>query len=151
MRIVNATYMSLDGPAARLTLNGGAIGDVPDEDSAYSHRDAQLEFTAAMGWLDPAEDEARMTAARAYAAGIEPFSSGAYVNALSDERASGTRRAYTPAKLTRLAELKRRYDPDNVFHLNQNICPAPGRTGGRPLDAGVEAATPMEGPKHDSH
>jgi FAD/FMN-containing dehydrogenase len=137
-------------PAARLTLNGGAIGDVPDEDSAYSHRDAQLEFTASMGWIDPAEDEARMTAARVYAAGIEPFSSGAYVNALSDEGASGTLRAYTPAKLTRLAELKHRYDPDNIFHLNQNICPEPCRSGGRPLGAGVQAGTPMKGPEHDS-
>jgi FAD/FMN-containing dehydrogenase len=110
-------------PAARLTLGGGAISDVPAEDAAYSHRDAQLEFTAATGWTDPAEDEARMAAARKYAAGIEPFASGAYVNALSDEGASGVRRAYTSAKLARLIELKRRYDPDNVFHLNQNIRP----------------------------
>ncbi|HEU4543073.1 MAG TPA: BBE domain-containing protein, partial [Jiangellaceae bacterium] len=110
-------------PAARLTLNGGAISELPDEDSAYSHRDAQIEFTTSAGWTDPAEDEAQMTAAREYAAGIEPFSSGAYVNALSDEGAPGVRRAYTPAKLTRLTKLKRNYDPDNAFHLNENIRP----------------------------
>ncbi|WP_053174844.1 FAD-binding oxidoreductase [Nonomuraea sp. SBT364] len=110
-------------PAARLTLNGGAIGDVPDEDTAYSHRDAQIEFNTSAGWTDPADDHARMTAARKYAAGVEPFASGAYVNALSDEGASGVHRAYTPAKLARLRELKRTYDPDNVFHLNENIRP----------------------------
>ncbi|MGH8868781.1 MAG: FAD-binding oxidoreductase [Actinomycetes bacterium] len=110
-------------PAARLTLNGGAIADVPDDTSAYSHRDAQIEFTTAISWTDPAEDAARMAAVRAYAAGIEPYATGAYVNALSDEGESGVRRAYSPAKLSRLTELKRRYDPDNVFHLNQNIKP----------------------------
>ena len=110
-------------PAARLTLNAGAISDVPDEDSAYSHRDALIEFTTSAGWLDPAEDQARMAAARVYAAGIEPFASGAYVNALADEGDQGVRRAYRPEKLARLTELKRVYDPDNVFHLNPNIRP----------------------------
>ena len=42
-----------------------------------------------------------------------------------DEGEAGVRRAYDAAKLARLAELKRRYDPDNVFHLNSNIKPAP--------------------------
>ncbi|MEO6411669.1 MAG: FAD-binding oxidoreductase [Pedococcus sp.] len=110
-------------PAARLTMNAGAISDLPDEDSAYSHRDALIEFTTSVGWLDPSEDQARMSAAREYAAGIEPFASGAYVNALSDEGDQGIRRAYSAAKLARLTELKREYDPHNVFHLNPNIRP----------------------------
>ncbi len=110
-------------PAARLTMNAGAISDLPDEDSAYSHRDALIEFTTSVGWVDPSEDQARMSASREYAAGIEPFASGAYVNALSDEGDQGVRRAYSAAKLARLTELKRKYDPDNVFHLNPNIRP----------------------------
>ena len=114
----NGTY-----PTARLTMNGGAITDLPDDDCAYSHRDAQIEFTTSSGWFDPAEDVARMTAAREYAAGLEPFASGAYLNALADEGDRGVRRAYSPAKLARLTELKREYDPDNVFHLNPNIPP----------------------------
>jgi FAD/FMN-containing dehydrogenase len=48
---------------------------------------------------------------------------GAYVNALSDEGASGVRRAYSDAKRARLTAVKDTYDPDNVFHLNHNIAP----------------------------
>jgi FAD/FMN-containing dehydrogenase len=59
------------------------------------------------------------------AAAIEPFASGVYVSMLSDDGADGVRRGYPPAKPARLAEVKRAYDPDNVFHLNQNIKPAP--------------------------
>ena len=110
-----------DHPDARLTLNAGAIADVPDEESAYGHRDALVEFSSGTEWTDPAEDAARIGAARAYAAGLEPYASGAYVNTLADEP---VRRAYPPAKLARLVALKRRYDPDNVFHLNQNIVPS---------------------------
>jgi FAD/FMN-containing dehydrogenase len=46
-----------------------------------------------------------------------------YVNTLADEGEAGVRRAYPPATMARLAELKRRYDPDNVFHLNPNVRP----------------------------
>jgi len=65
----------------------------------------------------------RMSACRRYAAAVEPYSSGSYVNALSDEGAAGVKRAYLPEALARLTELKDRYDPDNVFHLNHNVPP----------------------------
>ena len=51
------------------------------------------------------------------------FASGAYVNTLSDEGAEGVRRAYPADKLARLAAVNHAYDPDNAFHLNQNIPP----------------------------
>jgi FAD/FMN-containing dehydrogenase len=111
-------------PAASLQAYGGAIADVSDADSAFSQRDAMFEFVAAARWSDAAEDEERITAARRYAASLEPFASGMYVNAMSDEGATGVARAYPPAKLARLRALKTAYDPDNVFHLNQNIEPA---------------------------
>ena len=114
-------------PGSRLTLNAGAITDIGDDGSAYSHRDALIEFTTSTAWTDPAEDSSRMTAARVYAATIEAFASGAYVNALADEGDVGVRRAYSPDKLARLAALKRRYDPDNAFHLNPNIRPSSGQ------------------------
>ena len=111
-------------PAASLQGYGGAIADVPDAASAFSQRDALFEFVSAARWTDAAEDEERMAAARRYAASLEPFASGMYVNAMSDEGATGVARAYPPAKLARLRALKTAYDPHNVFHLNQNIPPA---------------------------
>jgi FAD/FMN-containing dehydrogenase len=104
---------------------GGAIGEVSNDDSAFSHRDALVEFFAGQAWVDPGEDADRMASARAFGAALDPFATGVYVNVLSDTGADGVRRAYGDAKLARLAALKRRYDPDNIFHLNQNIAPAP--------------------------
>jgi hypothetical protein len=78
---------------------------------------------AASRWTDPAEDEARIAAARSYGAAMAPYASGVYVNALTDEGAAGVERAYRPAKLARLRSLKDTWDPDNVFHLNHNITP----------------------------
>jgi FAD/FMN-containing dehydrogenase len=111
-------------PGASLQAYGGAIADVPDDDSAFGQRDAAFEFVASARWSDPAEDEDRISAARRCAASLEPFSSGMYVNAMSDEGTAGVARAYRPAKLARLRALKAAYDPGNVFHLNQNIEPA---------------------------
>jgi hypothetical protein len=107
-----------------LQAYGGAIAEVPDDATAFSHRATLFELVAANGWTDPAEDEVRMAAARRCAAAIEPFASGVYVNALSDEGDQGVQRAYSAEKLTRLVALKDRYDPDNVFHLNHNIRPS---------------------------
>ncbi len=104
---------------------GGAIGEVSNEDSAFSHRDALVEFFGGHTWTDSAEDAERMASARAFGAALEPFASGVYVNALFEEGQEGVRRAYGEPTLARLAPLKRRYDPDNVFRLNQNIPPAP--------------------------
>ncbi|HEY2637895.1 MAG TPA: BBE domain-containing protein, partial [Solirubrobacteraceae bacterium] len=113
-----------DGPSVSLQAYGGAIADVPDAATAFSHRGARFEYVAAARWTDPAEDAARMDLARRTAAALDPFAAGAYVNALSDEGAGGVRRAYPPAKLARLTTLKDAYDPDNAFHLNHNIAPS---------------------------
>ncbi len=113
-------------PAVSVSFQGygGAIAEVPDEATAFSHRDAAFEYVASARWTDPAEDEDRIAQARRCAALLAPFASGAYVNALSDEGEEGVRRAYPTRKLARLTALKDAYDPDNVFHLNQNIRPS---------------------------
>ncbi|MCG5213314.1 BBE domain-containing protein [Streptosporangium soli] len=69
-------------------------------------------------------DEARIAAIRRCAAALAPCANGAYVNTLNDEDVAGVRRACPPHKLARLTALKDRYDPDNVFRLNQNIAPS---------------------------
>jgi FAD/FMN-containing dehydrogenase len=108
---------------ASLQAYGGAIADVPDDETAFSHRATAFEYVGAARWTDPAEDEARIGATREGAARIAPFASGVYVNTLGDDGLAGVQRAYSPAKLARLRALKDEFDPDNVFHLNQNIPP----------------------------
>lgn len=122
---IEALLATEPGVRAGLQAYGGAIADVPDDETAFGQRRTRFEYVAAAGWTDPAEDAARMGAARASAARMAPFASGVYVNALSDDGAAGVRRAYPPEKLARLAAVKAAYDPGNVFHLNQNIEPAP--------------------------
>jgi FAD/FMN-containing dehydrogenase len=103
---------------------GGAIAEVGEEESAFSHRTALVEWFGGATWADPAEDAVRMAAARAWSAALEPFGTGTYVNVIADTGVD-VGRAYKKNQLTRLAELKQKYDPDNVFHLNQNIRPSP--------------------------
>jgi FAD/FMN-containing dehydrogenase len=110
-------------PGASLQAYGGAIADVDDDATAFSHRHTRFEYVAAVKWSDPGQDSLRMGAARRAAAKLDPFAVGAYVNALSDEGAPGVRRAYSEAKRARLTAVKDAYDPDNVFHLNHNIAP----------------------------
>jgi hypothetical protein len=110
-------------PGGGFQAYGGAIADVGDHESAFSHRGTLIEFFAGSTWADPAEDEVRMAGARTWAATLEPFSTGTYVNVMADADADVSR-GYHAEQLARLADLKRSYDPDNVFHLNQNIKPA---------------------------
>jgi len=113
-------------PSGSLQSYGGAIAEAGDAETAFGHRDALVEFVAVASWTNPAEDQPRMAAARRYADAIEPFSSGVYVNALTDEGQTGIQRAYGAGKLARLTAVKDRYDPGNVFHLNHNIRPSSG-------------------------
>ena len=111
-------------PSIGLQAYGGAIADIADTASAFSHRDAAFEFGASTRWSDRAEDRDRIRVARAAAALLAPFARGAYVNALGEEGPSAIRRAYSPAKLARLTAVKDAYDPENTFHHNHNIPPS---------------------------
>jgi FAD/FMN-containing dehydrogenase len=120
-------------PSIGLQAYGGAIAQVPDEDTAFAFRDTSFEYVAASRWTDPAEDDTRIGLARRTAAALDPFARGQYVNTLSDEGAEGVHRAYPPDKLARLTALKDKYDPQNIFHLNHNIPPS-STSGAHPLD-----------------
>ena len=110
------------------TFDEGRVGEV--------RGGTVVELVVGSRWAAPAEDGARMAEARRYAATMEPYASGAYVNVLSDEGQDGVRRAYPAAKLARLTELKDRYDPDNVLHLNPNIPPSNRRSAASAAMAG---------------
>jgi hypothetical protein len=114
-------------PNIGLQAYGGAIAEVPEQDTAFAFRDTAFEYVAASRWTDPAEDGTRIALARRTAAALDPFAHGQYVNTLADEGAEGVRRAYPPDKLARLTALKGKYDPENVFHLNHNIRPSGDR------------------------
>jgi hypothetical protein len=116
---VDSTFL----PSGSLQSYGGAIASVDRYATAFRHRDTLVEFGASAGWMDPAEDEARIAGVRHYAAAIEPFASGVYVNDLAEEGPGGVKRAYGSETTARLTALKDRYDPDNIFHLNHNIQP----------------------------
>jgi FAD/FMN-containing dehydrogenase len=111
-------------PGADIQSYGGAIADVADDETAFSHRDARAECVIRARWTDPAEDTKRIDIARRYAKSLEPFASGGYVHTMADEGQAGTLRTYNRDKLARLTALKDQYDPENVFHLNQNIQPS---------------------------
>ena len=81
---------------ASLQAHGGAIAEIPDEATAFSHRGTAFEYIGAARWTDSAEDETRMATARQSAARMDRFASGVYVNALGDEGEEGVRRAYPP-------------------------------------------------------
>jgi hypothetical protein len=104
---------------------GGALGRVPDDATAFTGRDAPFWIGAETVWDDPALDSAHIAWSREAIALTEPYRvTGVYVNDVSDDGdAAHVRTIYGNAKFDRLVELKRAWDPDNVFRLNQNIRP----------------------------
>ena len=107
-----------------LQARGGAIARIGEQDAAVGHRGAGFEFMATTSWTDPGEDDTRRDSTRRYADQVAPYGRGVYVNNLGIEGADRVRDAYGADKFQRLTSLKARFDPDNVFHLNQNIHPA---------------------------
>jgi FAD/FMN-containing dehydrogenase len=102
---------------------GGAISRVPTSETAYACRDAEFDCFPIAIWDDPIHDEENIGWVREVWAMMQPYSSGAvYVNNLGDEGQDRVRAAYG-SNYQRLIELKNRYDPTNVFCLNQNIKP----------------------------
>jgi FAD/FMN-containing dehydrogenase len=107
-----------------ITLQGGAMGRVPDDAMAFTGRDARFEMSAASDWEDPAQDETERDWVRRAMAIVEPDAvTGRYLNEISESGPEETRAIYGDAKLARLTALKRAWDPDNVFRLNHNIAP----------------------------
>jgi FAD/FMN-containing dehydrogenase len=114
-----------------LEHNGDSAWDrIPESATAFGSRSSPYNFVVTSAWADPKDTDTNIAWTREFFNAMRPFAGkGAYVNYLGgDEGADGLKAAYG-AKLARLAELKARYDPTNLFHLNQNIPPAtaPGK------------------------
>ena len=109
---------------AQLRVLGGAMSRVPDDATAFAHRRSRIMVNIA-AFYDGAEDRAvRQAWVTELAAALQQDDAGAYVNFLGDEDEARVRAAYPGTTWNRLATIKARYDPDNLFRLNQNIPPA---------------------------
>ena len=102
----------------------GAVTRIDPTATAYPHREPGFNLVLAGEWLDPAEDEANIAWVRSTFEAVAPYTADAvYVQLPDADEPDRVRAAYGP-NWERLVALKRTWDPDNVFHLNQNIDPA---------------------------
>jgi FAD/FMN-containing dehydrogenase len=119
-----AQHLSAPGPQCEIHVHqmGGAVARVGDGDTAFPERTMPFVVNAVTGWHDPDVAPAHTAWARAVIDAAADASTGrAYVNFLGD--ADAARTSYGADTYARLVELKREYDPTNVFRLNQNIEP----------------------------
>ena len=101
----------------------GACHRVEPDATAFAYRDATFATVIAGMWPDPADNEANTAWVKDYYAATAPHSEeGGYVNFMAEDDQSRIRANYR-GNYDRLAEIKRRYDPDNLFRHNQNIQP----------------------------
>jgi len=102
----------------------GACHDIASDATAFGHRDARFATVIAGMWPDPADNEANIRWVRDYSDAITPHSEeGGYINFMAEDDQQRVSANYG-ANYGRLVEVKRSYDPDNRFHLNQNIDPS---------------------------
>ena len=110
----------------QLRVLGGAMARVPNDATAFAHRHARVMVNVAAMYERAAEGPEHEAWASSLATALSHRApTGAYVGFLGDEGEAGTRRAYPPATLERLVDVKRQYDPDNLFRLNTNVRPDP--------------------------
>jgi FAD/FMN-containing dehydrogenase len=112
--------------ATQLRVLGGAVARVPAEATAFAHRGRKVMVNVAALYQQPDERAAHEAWVAETAAALSDGTEGAYVAFLADEGEERVREAYPGATWDRLAEVKARYDPDNLFRLNQNVPPAAG-------------------------
>jgi FAD/FMN-containing dehydrogenase len=102
---------------------GGAVARVGESDTAFNGRNAGFSFNINGNSETREGVEAEREWARSYWSALEPYHTSVYVNFLMEEGEERIRVAYGDEKYDRLKAVKRKYDPDNVFRLNQNIPP----------------------------
>ncbi|MEJ2555925.1 MAG: FAD-binding oxidoreductase [Anaerolineae bacterium] len=109
---------------AQLRVLGGAMARVPVEATAFAHRQSRIMVNVAAFYDGPEDRAVREAWVADFAPALNQRDSGAYVNFLGDEGGARVREAYPGSTWDRLVAIKARYDPTNLFRLNQNIPPA---------------------------
>jgi FAD/FMN-containing dehydrogenase len=110
----------------QLRALGGAMARVPVEATAFAHRHSAIMVNLAAFYDGPADKIVRQAWVDQFAAALQQDDQGVYVNFLGDESPARVRQAYPGPTWERLAAIKHRWDPTNLFHRNQNIPPAAG-------------------------
>jgi hypothetical protein len=108
---------------AQLRVLGGAMARVPAEATAFAHRHSRIMVNVAAFYQGPSDRDLRAAWVSDFAAALHQGDTGAYVNFLGEEGPARVRQAYPGATWDRLVAIKARYDPINLFRLNQNIPP----------------------------
>jgi FAD/FMN-containing dehydrogenase len=118
--------LQIDSPLTSFPIwqMGGAVGRVADDDSAFNGRAAGFTYNIGACTETGEGFERERDWVRSFWSALEPWHQGVYVNFLGDEGADRVRESYGSEKYERLRALKRKYDPDNFFRINQNISPA---------------------------
>jgi Berberine and berberine like/FAD binding domain len=106
---------------AQLRVLGGAMARVPAEATAFAHRASRIMVNLAAFYDGPADRAVREGWVAEFAAALQQGDTGAYVGFLGDEGQARVRLAYPGSTWDRLIQVKARYDPTNLFRLNQNI------------------------------
>ena len=112
---------------SQLRVLGGAMARIPADATAFAHRSSKIMVNLAGLYQRPEEKATHEAWVSDFAAALEQSDHGAYVNFLGEEGPDRIRAAYPGSTWDRLVAVKTRYDPTNLFHLNQNIPPANGR------------------------
>jgi FAD/FMN-containing dehydrogenase len=108
---------------AQIRVLGGAMAHVPNQATAFAHRDRRVMINVAALFEQPEERALHEAWVSEFAAALQRGPAGAYVNFLGDEGDARIREAYPGSTLARLQDVKARYDPANLFRLNQNVRP----------------------------
>jgi hypothetical protein len=122
LEAIDASDAPLRG--VQLRMLGGAMARVPADATAFAHRQAKIMAVVVNFFEGPDDLPRRMNWTNELAAELDQGVNAAYVNFLRDEGEARLHQAYPSSTFERLAQVKKRYDPDNLFRLNQNIPPA---------------------------
>jgi hypothetical protein len=107
----------------QLRVLGGAMASVPADATAFAHRQSRMMLNVVAMYERPEEHDGHEAWVDGLAAELHDGDDGAYAGFLADEGSDRVRAAYPGTTWDRLAAVKAAYDPDNVFHLNQNVPP----------------------------
>lgn len=121
--ILGAFAVAPPGSMVQLRVFGGAMGRVPAPETAFAHRRSPVLVAIINGLADGSAATDSIAWNRSLFRALEPKATGVYANFLEDEGDARIRAAYPAGAYERLVEIKRRYDPANLFRRNQNIRP----------------------------